>query len=643
MKATATFSLITCLALGQAFSQGFGTAPTNWPIPQGGHTYSTINYGYDALAADEGGGNLGNQIWSTLDINGDGKPDLVVTAETVEFEQFSNQAIAFGTGSNRYWKAYLNNGNGFSTTPVNWAIPQGGRTYQTINYGFDALAYSAGSNLGDQSWSVIDMNNDNKPDLVVTAQTVEFEQFSNQAVAFGTGSNRFWKVYLNNGSGFNASPVNWPLPQGGHIYSTINYGFDALAYTAGSTLGDQTWSVLDINSDGKPDLVVTAQSVALEQFSNQAIAFGSGSNRYWKVYLNTGTGFNTTSVNWPIPQGGEVYSTIPYGYNAIAGYSSGGYIGDQTWSVLDMNNDDKLDLVVAAEVKAVAGFSNQSTAFGPANAKFWKVYLNNGSGFNTTPNTWALPQGGEVYSTIDYGFNAIAASTTGGDVGNQSWSVLDMNNDNRPDLVVTAESKSLAGFSNQATAFGPANAKYWKVYLNNGSGFSLSASAWPLPQGGEVYSTIDYGYNALAAFTSGGDVGNQTWSVLDMNNDNKPDLVVTAESVDFEQFSNQAIAFGAGNNRYWKVYLNTGTGVLDNPEVAFEQNEFAVYPNPSEGVFFVNMPYGHEASFEVNDLTGRTILKTKSPTIDLSAFPTGMYVLNVSVRQQSYAKKLILK
>ncbi|RZJ33168.1 MAG: T9SS type A sorting domain-containing protein [Flavobacterium sp.] len=643
MKLNFTFSLITCFTLGQAFSQGFGTTPTNWAIPQGGHTYSSINYGYDALA-DTGGGEVGNQTWSVLDINGDSKADLVVTAETVEFQQFSNDAIAFGTGSNRYWKVYLNNGsNGFSTTAVNWPIPQGGHTYSTIDYGFDALADTAGSTLGDQTWSVLDMNNDNKPDLVVTAQTVEFEQFANDAIAFGSGNNRYWKVYLNTGTGFNMSPVNWPIPQGGHTYSTINYGFDALADTADVTLGNQTWSVTDMNADGRPDLVVTAQTVQVGGFSNQAIAFGSGSNRYWKVYLNNGSGFNSTSINWTIPQGGEVYSTIPYGFDAMAGYSSGGDIGDQTWNVIDMNNDDKPDLVVAAEVKAVPGFSNQSTAFGPANAKYWKVYLNNGTGFSTTSTTWALPQGGKVDYTIDYGFNAIAASTTGGDVGNQSWSIIDMNNDNRPDLVVTAESKALTGFSNQATAFGPANAKYWKVYLNNGSGFNLASSNWPLPQGGKVDYTIDYGYNALAASTTGGDVGNQTWSVLDMNNDNKPDLVVTAQSVAFAQFSNQAIAFGTGSNRYWKVFLNSGTGLLDTADFASATNDISVYPNPSEGIFNIDVPFSSEISLRVNDLSGRTILCAEGNSIDLSAFPKGIYTLTIQSGTQSQVRKLIVK
>lgn len=643
MKFKITLSLITCLSIGNLFAQGFGNTPTTWPIPQGGHTYSTINYGYDALADYSPGGELGDQTWSVMDMNGDGKPDLVVTAETVDFEQFSNQAIAFGTGSNRYWKVYLNNGSGFSSTPTNWPIPQGGHTYQTIDYGFDKLYGTPEGEIGDQTWSVIDLNNDNKPDLVVTAQTVDFEQFSNQAIAFGTGSNRYWKVYWNTGSGFNTTPVNWTIPQGGHTYSTINYGFDALAATADSEVGDQTWSVLDINADGKPDLVVTAQKVELAQFSPQAIAFGSGTNRYWKVYLNNGSGFSTTSTNWPIPQGGEVYSTIPYGFNALGGYSSGGDIGDQTWSVLDMNNDNRPDLVVAAEVKAVAGFSNQSTAFGPANAKYWKVFLNNGSGFNTTSNTWPIPQGGEVYSTIDYGFNAIAGSTTGGDIGGQTWSVLDMNNDNKPDLVVAAEVRAVSGFSNQSTAFGTGSNRYWKVFLNTGSGFNTTAGTWPIPQGGEVYSTIPYGYNALAASTSGGDVGNQTWSVLDMNNDNKPDLVVTAESVEFAQFSNQAIAFGSGSNRYWKVFLNTGTLQTNN----FDANPdgIAVYPNPSNGQFHIEtVATSEDVNLEVIDLAGRTILQqTEGKTIDLSGFPKGMYLLNIGIGQETYSKKLMLK
>ena len=635
------FTLLACFSIANLIAQGFGNTPTNWAIPQGGHISSNINYGFDALGYSAGG-TLGNQTWSIMDINGDGRPDLVVTAETVEFEQFANQAIAFGSGSNRYWKVYLNNGSGFSATSVNWPIPQGGHISSNINYGFDALGYSAGGTIGNQSWSVIDMNNDSKPDLVVTAETVEFEQFSNQAIAFGTGSNRYWKVYLNTGSGFNMAPVNWPIPQGGHTYSTINYGFDALAASADSEVGDQTWSVLDINADGKPDLVVTAEKVEFSQFSPQAIAFGTGSNRYWKVYINNGSGFNMTSSNWPIPQGGEVYSTIPYGYNALGGYSAGGSIGDQTWSVLDMNNDNKPDLVVTAEVKAFASFSNQSTAFGPANAKYWKVFFNTGSGFNMTANTWLIPQGGEVYSTIDYGFNAIAGATNGGPVGDQTWSVIDMNNDNKPDLVVTAESKEFVQFSNQATAFGPPNSKYWKVYLNNGSGFNLASGNWPIPQGGEVYSTIDYGYNALAGYSMGGQVGDQTWSVLDMNNDHKPDLVVTAESVAFEQFSNQSIAFGSGSNRYWKVFLNAG--VLQTDDFMSNTSEIAVYPNPSNAIFHVASKNGAEnMSLDVNDLAGRTILKTEGNSIDLSTFPKGIYLLNIQIGQQMHVKKLILK
>ncbi|SCY76390.1 T9SS type A sorting domain-containing protein [Flavobacterium caeni] len=639
MKLKITLSLITCLSIGHLFSQGFGSTPTTWPIPQGGHTYSTINYGFDALG-DSAGGILGDQTWSVMDMNGDGRPDLVVTAQTVEFEQFSNQAIAFGSGSNRYWKVYLNSGNGFSATSINWPIPQGGHTYSTINYGYDALYGMPEGQVGDQTWSVIDLNNDNKPDLVVTAETVEFEQFSNQAIAFGTGSNRYWKVYWNTGSGFNTTPTNWTIPQGGHTYSTINYGFDALADSAGSSLGDQTWSVSDMNGDGKPDLVVTAQKVEFEQFSDQAIAFGSGSNRYWKVYLNNGSGFATTSTNWPIPQGGHTYSTINYGYDALAA-SAEGTIGDQTWSVLDMNNDNKPDLVVTAERKAYAGFSDQATAFGTGSNRYWKVFLNTGSGFNATSTNWTIPQGGHTYSTINYGYDALAASAEG-TIGDQTWSVLDMNSDNKPDLVVTAERKAYAGFSDQATAFGTGSNRYWKVFLNNGTGFATTSANWPIPQGGHTYSTIDYGYDALAD-SAGGNLGDQTWSVLDMNNDNKPDLVVTAQTVEFEQFSNQAIAFGTGSSRYWKVFLNSG--LLETGSFTSDASAVVVYPNPSNGQFHVaTHAETNDIDLKVVDLSGRVILhQTNSKTIDLSGFPKGVYILNVGIGEASYSKKLMLK
>ena len=641
MKLNITFSLMACLCIGNLFSQGFGSTPTTWPIPQGGHTYSTINYGYDALADSTTGGELGDQTWSVLDINGDGRPDLVVTAQTVEFEQFSNQAIAFGTGSNRYWKVHLNNGSGFSTTAVNWPIPQGGHTYSTINYGYDALADSTtGGELGDQTWSTVDMNGDGKPDLVVTAQTVEFEQFSNQAIAFGTGSNRFWKVYLNNGSGFNMSPINWPIPQGGHTYSTINYGYDALAdSTTGGELGDQTWSILDMNADGKPDLVVTAETVDVEQFSNQAIAFGAGTNRYWKVYYNTGSGFNTTATNWPIPQGGHTYSTINYGYDALAA-SSQGELGDQTWSVLDINADGKPDLVVTAQTVEFEQFSNQAIAFGTGSNRFWKVFLNTGSGFNTTAAVWPIPQGGHTYSTINYGYDALYG-TSEGEIGDQNWSVLDMNNDNRPDLVVTAQTVEFATFSNQAIAFGTGANRYWKVFLNNGSGFNTTSGTWPIPQGGHTYSTIDYGYDVLYG-TPEGEIGDQNWGVVDMNNDNKPDLVVTAQTVDFEMFSNQAIAFGSGANRYWKVFMSTG--LLEKQDFATDQDGMAVYPNPSNGQFFVETNQSGEVNLEVVDLTGRTIVRqNKANSVDLSAFPKGIYLLNIKIGESSYTKKVILK
>ncbi|MEN0083115.1 hypothetical protein, partial [Flavobacterium lindanitolerans] len=48
--------------------------------------------------------------------------------------------------------------------------------------------------------------------------------------------------------------------------------------------------------------------------------------------LNAQTGFNTTAVNWTLPQGGYLSSMATHGFNAIADGDTGNIDGDQTWT-----------------------------------------------------------------------------------------------------------------------------------------------------------------------------------------------------------------------------------------------------------------------------------------------------------------------
>ena len=99
------------------------------------------------------------------------------------------------------------------------------------------------------------MDGDSQPDLVVT--------YDNGII--GSAGNYSWNVYLNNGTGFNSSPVSWSTPE----------YFDRISDFGGSL----QYTTMDITGDNKPDLVVT--------YDNGVI--GTAGNYSWDVYLNLST------------------------------------------------------------------------------------------------------------------------------------------------------------------------------------------------------------------------------------------------------------------------------------------------------------------------------------------------------------------
>src|SRR5690606_15581258 len=103
--------------------------------------------------------------------------------------------------------------------------------------------------------------------------------------SFGVGTSPYWRVYLNTGSGFSTTLINWTLPAGGYKDSGgHNYGFYGTAEDGYYYSGCQGWSTMDINGDGKVDMIVTSQGNGTYKDS-----FGVGSSPYWKVYLSRST------------------------------------------------------------------------------------------------------------------------------------------------------------------------------------------------------------------------------------------------------------------------------------------------------------------------------------------------------------------
>ena len=186
----------------------FAETATAWTLPAG----SPNPYGYTVVSSSN---------WTTMDLDGDGKPDLVVHEGASE--------------ENRRWLLYKNTGSGFSETATAWTLPAGSPNPN----GYTVVSSSS-------NWTTMDLDGDGKPDLVVHAGASE--------------ENRRWLLYKNTGSGFSETATAWTLPAG----SPNPNGY--------TVVSSSNWTTMDLDGDGKPDLVVHAGA--------------SEENRRWLLYNN---------------------------------------------------------------------------------------------------------------------------------------------------------------------------------------------------------------------------------------------------------------------------------------------------------------------------------------------------------------------
>jgi len=381
-----------------------------------------------------------------MDLNGDSKPDLIYTDE-----QDSN-GVWGGDGA-AYWKVFLNTGAGFATSAVKWSVPARG-----VQTGFQTVAGAY--------WATMDLDGDDKPDLVYTNEVDSKGVWGGDAAAH-------WKVYLNTGSGFASKATSWSVPARG-----VQNGFESVA--------GKYWATMDLDGDGKPDLVYTNEA------DSQGVWGGDGA-AYWKVFLNTGSGFASTATHWAVPARGTA--------NGFASIADGSF-----WTTMDLDGDDKPDLVYTAE-------QDSNGVWGGDGAAYWKVFLNTGSGFAAKASSWSIPARG-----VTSGFETASGSY---------WATTDLDGDGKVDLVYTNEADSKG-------VWGGDGAAYWRVFLNTGSGFAPKAAHWSIPARG-----VQGGFQTVAG---------DHWATTDLDGDGKADLVYTNE-VD----SNGV--WGGDSAAHWKLYL----------------------------------------------------------------------------------------
>jgi FG-GAP-like repeat/Abnormal spindle-like microcephaly-assoc'd, ASPM-SPD-2-Hydin len=394
---------------------------------------STLLAGSQSQASQADGLNFGNPVSyssgganpqqvAVADVNGDGKPDLVVANLCVSISTCSTTEGSVGV--------LLGNGNG---------------TFQT------AVIYDSG---GAQAISVAvaDVNGDGHPDVIVSNHCASTSSCANGSVAIllNSGDGTFGSAVTYNSGGIGPeSVVVADLTGNGKLdlvvsntcintTACVDESGDgslgvllgngdgtfqtAVAYDSGG-ISPTSIAVGDVNGDGKPDVVVAQCS---------GFYLGSVCDGEVGVLLGNGNGTLQAAVN---------YSSEGNTTNAVA--------------LADVNGDGHLDILVA----------NGSTANGNSDGSV-AVLLGNGNG--TFPTAVTYDSGGlgasgiavadvngdgvpdvvttvgpttAVFLGVGNGTLAPATSFLAGIPGTFAvWvAIADVNGDGKPDLMVTTQ------------------------------------------------------------------------------------------------------------------------------------------------------------------------------------------------------------
>ncbi len=291
---------------------------------------------------------------STLeDVNGDLKPDLIVTSLCTDTT----------VGTTR-WIVYLNGPTGFgAATP--FALPPG-----AVAGAFSSLFGNADCASGRPGFTFFDIDGDRKDDFVVTL-ACDNPQIGTTA----------WRVYTGSGTGVAATPTLFPLPTTPVVtagtYATTA-GPSGLGCDGAGAKGPR-YVVADVDYDFKPDLVLTQDCTNVKVGTSQ-----------WSWYPNSGTGFAATPSPMPLP---PISGAPPNAFSAPSGAATcTGTRPVPQYIYVDLDGNFRGDFLVEHACNdATTGVSK------------WLLYRDvDGGGFAPTPTPYALPAalGGSVASPL---------------------------------------------------------------------------------------------------------------------------------------------------------------------------------------------------------------------------------------------------
>ncbi len=266
-----------------------------------------------------------------VDVNSDSTPDIIVA------NQNSNTV-----------RVLLNTGNGTFTAQT---------------------TYSTGNSSNPSGLTVLDVNSDSKPDIIVTNYNS-----ANVGVLLNTGNGTFTAqttystgsepegiavVDVNGDSKPDIIVTNAGSSNVGVLLNTGNGTFTAqTTYSTGSSSSPTGVAVVDVNSDSKPDIIVTnynSANVGLllntgnGTFTAQTTYSTGNSSEPWGVAVvdvNSDSKPDIIVTNYNNANVGVLLNTGNGTFTAQTTYSTGSSSGPEGVAVVDVNSDSKPDIIV---------------------------------------------------------------------------------------------------------------------------------------------------------------------------------------------------------------------------------------------------------------------------------------------------------
>jgi hypothetical protein len=291
---------------------------SRWSVPDSG-----LDDGFFSLNwADD------TRWFSTMDLTGDGRPDLVQTADPTR-----SGGYVLSDAEGPYWKVWRGEESGFAQDFIRWTVPESG-----LDDGFFYTAWTQ----GERCFTVMDLTGDGLVDLV---QTADVERSGGYVWRDGQGA--YWKMWRGTANGFSQEVTRWAVPESG-----LDDGF----FAAWWTFEEQSFATMDLTGDGRPDLIQTADP---DQRGGYVWRDPTGS--HWSVWPGGDEGFTETALRWPVPESG-----LDDGFFTLSWVN-----GERWFTTLDLNGDQRPDLAQTAMSDPSGGY-----VWRDGQGTFWKVWLN---------------------------------------------------------------------------------------------------------------------------------------------------------------------------------------------------------------------------------------------------------------------------